>query len=272
MTEIDVQSNLKPEMVIRSLLEIAQTDEHYRRALDEIGNGPVNIAGLADVQKAYLIQGMSHSLAASLTAVIVPDIVVARHLADHLRALSPDVSDVLIWRSRDYAWTAMEASSLAVEQERLGILHRLNRLGHPDGERRLILVIVAQSLIQLIPPRPQMERLTTYISDDFTEGPDVLAERLTAAGYERVMKAEVPGQFARRGDIVDVIPVGLPENQFGSGKGIGFRTSFFDTDVDLIRLYDIASQRSIENVSAVRVPPAREINLSADEALQLSQN
>ncbi|MGI6077261.1 MAG: transcription-repair coupling factor [Fastidiosipilaceae bacterium] len=263
--------NHEPEVLIQKLLEHANSDEKYRQVLSQIGEKPVNISGLADVQKAYIIQALSQSLHTPFTAVVMPDIVAARHMADQLRALSSDASDVLVWRSRDYAWTMMEASSLDIEQSRLGILHRLNRLGKEDGDQRLTLVIAGQSLLQLIPPSATIERLTTVIDDSFTEGPEGLAARLTEAGYERVMKAEVPGQFARRGDIVDVIPVGLPENQFGSGKGIGYRTSFFDTDVDLIRKYDIATQRSIENIIAVRIPPAREVNLTEEEASSLSE-
>ena len=197
--------NHEPEVLIQKLLEHANSDEKYRQVLSQIGEKPVNISGLADVQKAYIIQALSQSLHTPFTAVVMPDIVAARHMADQLRALSSDASDVLVWRSRDYAWTMMEASSLDIEQSRLGILHRLNRLGKEDGDQRLTLVIAGQSLLQLIPPSATIERLTTVIDDSFTEGPEdwLPSDR---SWLWRVMKAEVPGQFARRGDIVDVIP------------------------------------------------------------------
>ncbi len=72
--------------------------------------------------------------------------------------------------------------------------------------------------------------------------------RLVSLGYKPAAMAEGPGQFAQRGDIVDVFP--------GEG-GAPLRFEFFGDDLDLIRSFDPVTQRSVERINRqVRIDPA----------------
>jgi transcription-repair coupling factor (superfamily II helicase) len=85
--------------------------------------------------------------------------------------------------------------------------------------------------------------------------PRALIERWLDGGYEPAAQVEGPGQFARRGGIVDVFPGGLS----GEAMGLGYRLEFWGDEIDSIRSFDPVTQRSIARVDAVFVPPASEV-------------
>ena len=78
---------------------------------------------------------------------------------------------------------------------------------------------------------------------------DHLAEQLVNLGYERTPLVENFGQFSIRGGILDIAPFHLPHP---------VRIEFFGDEVDSLRSFDFASQRSLENLEEVVIKPARE--------------
>src|SRR5690606_40838179 len=76
-----------------------------------------------------------------------------------------------------------------------------------------------------------------------------VVQSLQEMGYERVSKVETPGEFSVRGGILDVFPVTVEEP---------FRVDLFDDEVDSIRRFEPASQRSKEEVDFLLLGPARE--------------
>src|SRR5690606_29377815 len=84
---------------------------------------------------------------------------------------------------------------------------------------------------------------------------DAEKRRLESAGYRNVPQVLDPGDFAVRGGLLDVFPM---------GASVPFRVELFDEDIDSIREFDPESQRSLEKVDAVRLLPGREVPL--DEA------
>ncbi|KRN80737.1 transcription-repair coupling factor [Fructilactobacillus lindneri] len=74
-----------------------------------------------------------------------------------------------------------------------------------------------------------------------------LQKQLSSMGYVRDSMVAAPGEFAVRGSIVDIYPL---------NSEYPVRIDFFDTEVDSMRSFDPATQRSIKNIEAVRVLPA----------------
>ncbi len=72
---------------------------------------------------------------------------------------------------------------------------------------------------------------------------------LTRSGYEVLPTVEQPGTVSRRGGIIDIFPVGANHP---------IRIELFDDEVDTMRLFDIETQRSFDDVDSVRIIPARE--------------
>ena len=126
---------------------------------------------------------------------------------------------------------------------RLEVLFRL-----PEYERRIVIAPVTALMQRLAP--------TDYIrsrSLDFETGQELDLERfrgsLDAAGYRSSEQVWQPGQFALRGAVLDLWPMGSPEP---------YRLELFDTEIESIRSFDAETQRSQKKLDRVRLLPGRE--------------
>jgi transcription-repair coupling factor (superfamily II helicase) len=129
----------------------------------------------------------------------------------------------------------------------LGLLHTLN-----DG----IVILSAQSMLQRLPPVDYVAARTLSVAAGEQLGRQDFIESLSAAGYLRVPQVEEHGEYAVRGSLLDVFPMGY---------GHPLRIDFFDDDVESIRYFDTESQLSGERLESVRVLPAREVPLDDDD-------
>lgn len=82
-------------------------------------------------------------------------------------------------------------------------------------------------------------------------------QRLARAGYSRVPEVSTHGEYAVRGSILDVFPMGSRQ---------AVRVDLFDDEIDSLRWFDVETQRSTEKVAEIRLLPTREIPLD-DEAI-----
>ncbi len=98
-------------------------------------------------------------------------------------------------------------------------------------------------------------------------GDDVPMERLGKVclnlGYTRCDAVEAQGQFAVRGGIFDIFPVGFEQPA---------RIEFFDTQVESIRIIDTATQRSVSRVDKITLMPARLFCPSANKAQEIGSS
>ncbi|AZR26710.1 transcription-repair coupling factor [Xanthomonas vasicola pv. arecae] len=128
--------------------------------------------------------------------------------------------------------------------QRLAALHRL------PGLTRGVVIVPVQTLLQQLAP-------LSYIvggSFDLTVGQrldlDAEKRRLESAGYRNVPQVMDPGDFAVRGGLLDVFPM---------GADTPLRVELLDEDIDSIRVFDPESQRSLDKVDAVKMLPGREV-------------
>ncbi|MFC0677461.1 transcription-repair coupling factor [Lysobacter korlensis] len=133
--------------------------------------------------------------------------------------------------------------------QRLAALHRL-----PTLERGVVVVPV-QTLMQRLAPPKHVVGGNFDIRVGQTLDLDAEKRRLEAAGYRHVPQVLDPGDFAVRGGLLDVYPMGAEQP---------FRVELLDEDIDTIRLFDPESQRSLEKVDSIQLLPGRELPL--DEA------
>ncbi|MHC1509941.1 transcription-repair coupling factor [Pediococcus pentosaceus] len=77
-----------------------------------------------------------------------------------------------------------------------------------------------------------------------------LISDLNALGYQRVEQVEKKGEFAVRGSVVDIFPLNQDDP---------IRMDFFDIEIDSLRTFDQATQRSIENIEKIEVLPATDL-------------
>ncbi len=166
------------------------------------------------------------------------------------------------YMARDLTFYNITASH-EYEHERLRVLS-----GILGGDFDAVVTTPDASIGYTISP----ERLqSNLISVDASAplSPEELSARLVAAGYVRADPVDSPGQFAKRGGIMDVYP---PYGSFldaDGGKKSGtcaLRIEFFGDEIDRMGLFDPETQRMTETVTNAHFPPAREL-LVTNEAL-----
>ncbi|MFO7763022.1 MAG: transcription-repair coupling factor [Wenzhouxiangellaceae bacterium] len=133
---------------------------------------------------------------------------------------------------------------------------------HPDLVSRRLEVLAGladrEDGVIIAPVNALMQRLAPvgFIagrSVNFTVGEELdlnrFRERLFDAGYEASDQVWQPGQFAVRGAVFDLWPMGTPRP---------YRVELFDTEIESIRTFDAETQRSIEKMDRVELLPGRE--------------
>jgi len=157
------------------------------------------------------------------------------------------------------AWETLPHERLSPRSDtvgrRLAVLRRLRHPGADEGNGPLDVVVAPiRSVLQ-----PQVQGLADLEPVELAVGDsadlDDVVRRLSDAAYSRVDLVEKRGEFAVRGGIVDIFP---PTEEHP------LRVEFFGDDIDEIRSFAVADQRTLEPVQRLWAPPCRELLLTDD--------
>ncbi|NLB14352.1 MAG: DEAD/DEAH box helicase, partial [Gammaproteobacteria bacterium] len=140
-----------------------------------------------------------------------------------------------------------------IVSRRVATLYRL------PGVRHGVLVVPVSTLMQRLAPPGFIAGQALVVEQGQRLSLEEEKRRLEAAGYRNVPQVLDPGDFAVRGALLDIYPMGSPEP---------YRIELFDEDVDSIRTFDPETQRSLHKVDSVRMLPAREFPLDEDAGLR----
>ena len=146
------------------------------------------------------------------------------------------------------------------EHERLKVL-----FGILNSELDVVISTPDAALSYTIPPQRLKEKILKLDNKTITT-PRELCKFLTLCGYTNVDMVDGAGQFAHRGGIVDIFaPGGFYINEEGERivAELPVRIEFFGDEIDRMGLFSIETQRMIENVECIEMPPAREILANA---------
>ena len=129
---------------------------------------------------------------------------------------------------------------------------RLSTLAALPGLRRGALVVPAATLMQRLAPRSHVIGSRFDLHTGQRLDLDAEKRRLEVAGYRNAPQVYDPGDFAVRGGLLDVFPM---------GASAPFRIELLDDEIEAIRVFDPDSQRSLERTDAIELLPGREIPL-----------
>ncbi len=182
---------------------------------------------------------------------VVRDNQAAHQLESDLRTLAGDDPALPVLPFPD--WETLPYDHFSphpdIVSQRLATLHRLPALA------RGVIVVPVQTLMQRLAPLAYVVGNTFDIRVGQLLDLDAEKRRLEAAGYRNVPQVFDPGDFAVRGALLDVYPM---------GADMPFRVELFDDAIDTIRGFDPETQRSLDKVEAVQLLPGREVPM--DEA------
>ena len=189
------------------------------------------LAGYVQKTKESLLVVLPHSPALEALQV---------DLEVFLTALG-DEREVLLLPEDSYSSDFME---LGNELERTAVLSSLS-----SSTDKCIVLTTALGLIDSVPkPSYYREGCFAIKLNETVIDPEDLAKKLVELDYDNEYQVNIPGEFARRGGVLDVFPPGAAKP---------FRLEFFGDEVDSIRTFDVVTQRSIEEVSEFEIVPRK---------------
>nr|WP_163841426.1 transcription-repair coupling factor [Pseudoxanthomonas sacheonensis] len=189
--------------------------------------------------------------------VVARDTHGAHQLESDLHTLLGEGGDLPVFPFPDWETLAYDRFSPHPDiiSQRLAALHAL------PGLKRGVVVVPVQTLMQRLPPLRYVVGGSFDLKVGQTLDFDQEKRRLEAASYRNVPQVLDPGDFAIRGGLLDVFPMGATAP---------LRIELLDDTIDSIRAFDPESQRSLEKIPQVKMLPGREIpldDLSVQRAL-----
>ena len=132
------------------------------------------------------------------------------------------------------------------------ISDRLRTLYHMPQLRTGIIVVSVTSLMHKLPPKAYIAANSFNLEIGQLLHIDTMRSQLISAGYQSVSSVYEHGEFAVRGSIIDIFPMGSVQP---------FRIDLFDDEIETLQNFDPETQRSNNRVDSIRLLPGREFPL-----------
>src|SRR5512133_1725145 len=256
---------------LSGLLNSIDRWDGFQNLLERLRNGRTVAVAPIDGAKPHLVAALQARLG-------VPVLVVsarpgkARELQEQIAAWSPDPERVLLFEEPDslpYERMPSDATATAARLAAMAALaggqgtgnggqghsipHRLTPVPRPLSP---VVVASARAMMERIMSPEQLERSVATIRVGQRLPLEATLKRWVGMGYEPEAVVETPGRFSRRGGILDLFPPGSP---------YPFRIELFGDEVDSIRTFDPATQRSLERVRELVITPPHEVLPPGDD-------
>ena len=192
-----------------------------------------------------------------LTAILTADPADAQRLMDEMAFFVPDLRCAIFpdWETLPYDTFSPHQDLIS---ERLATLWRMQQGVRAETGVDVVLLPATTALTRLAPPS-FLAAYTFHFKQKQKLNEAALKSQLTLAGYNHVSQVVSPGEYAVRGGLIDLYPM---------GSLVPYRVDLFGDEVDSIRTFDPDSQRSLYPVPEVRLLPGREFPM--DEAARLA--
>jgi transcription-repair coupling factor (superfamily II helicase) len=187
----------------------------------------------------------------SMLLVVARDTREAARLEAELRFFLDRDDDPEVLHFPDWETLAYDSFSphQDIVSQRIATLQRL-----PDVHRGL-LVAPTTTLMHRVPPAEWLAGRSLVLDIGSTFDLDARRHQLAAAGYQRVETVMEHGEYAVRGALMDLFPM---------GSDVPYRIDLFDDEIESLRTFDPETQRTLETVDEVRLLPAKEFPLDAE--------
>ena len=188
--------------------------------------------------------------AKSRAVFVAADDIQMRAVADAASFFAPELT-TLAFPAWDCLPFDRSSPSLRSSAERLATLHTLQKPA--KGPTLLVTTVNAATQRTLTPFR--IRQLVAKLAPGERIDRDKLAHLLQANGYVRTDTVADPGEYAVRGGLVDLWP---------SGEELALRLDFFGDEIESVRRFDPADQRTVDRVDGFTLLPASEALLDED--------
>ena len=207
-------------------------------------NKSCQVTGCADSQLAHFISGLSDGYKQKV--IVTFSATKAKELYEDLKGFT---KDVVMYPSKDVIFFSADVHGSYILQQRLEFIEKLVE------DKPFTVIVTADAFLDKILPLEKIKENYIEIEEGATIEMEALKAKLSSMGYESVNQIDSPGQYAVRGSILDVYTL---------TDETPYRIDFWDDEVDIIKTFDVESQRSIENLTKIKIYPASEYLLDKD--------
>ncbi|MBQ5400866.1 MAG: transcription-repair coupling factor [Treponema sp.] len=142
---------------------------------------------------------------------------------------------------------------------RAGVLSKL-AVRNPSSEKPRVFVVPERALLTPVPPASYIRKLSFRLTVHQSINPVEMSERLSQMGYLRVPKVGMKGEFAVRGEVIDI---------FMPGESLPYRIIFEFDEIENIKTFDVESQTTKDSLKSVLIYPMKEVLWTEDLAKTL---
>lgn len=220
----------------------------YRKLIEDVNDlkSPIATYGIIDECIGHIAYAIKEDTNKQVL-IITHDEIKAKKIYEDIKNFDENI--VELFPNKEIMFYKVDAVSSERAIDRVKVLSRIVK-----GEPVIVVAHIESLINKIINPK-----LFIKLSIDINRGDIVdlpkLIEGLIFSGYKRESMVEAVGQFSVRGGIIDFFP---PNSQNP------YRIELFDDEIDSIRTFDIETQRSLDMVESVFVPPARELFILDD--------
>lgn len=247
------------DITLSGLTNFIRTTQGYRtlvkglRAVGDSDQRPLVRVSALETARPVLAAALQRDLKTPLLLLTAhPER--AHQLAQHLRAFARHPDDVYRFPPPDALPYERVTWDIETRRQRLDTLCALAQLAATSAngdipDRWPLIVTSARGLLtRTLPPAELSKAMLTLRRGQQLDLARLL-ERLSAIGYEMVSVVEAPGAISHRGGIVDIYP---------TASASPVRIEFFGDEIESLRAFDPATQRSSEMIEAITITPAAE--------------
>lgn len=174
--------------------------------------------------------------------IIAPDNLYVSHLLDELHFFSASTNTLQF-----PDWETLPYDHFSPHQDIISA--RLQALNGVPKRTSGAIITTAATVMQKLPPLDYVIKYSFMLAVGDKLNLDTIRHQLTKVGYHAVTQAREHGEFAIRGSIIDLFPM---------GSDVPYRIDLFDDEVDSIRIYSPETQLSLEKVDDIHLLPAKE--------------
>lgn len=205
----------------------------------------INVFGLCDSAKVHLLYAITKKTNKSSIIVCSNEYEISKFTQD-LKTVCD--LPVIYLPEKKIEYFEIDAKSREEQNQRIFAINKIL------SDEKNIVITTVNSFLENLSSFGNGKNTSFRISLNDSINTSSLASKLNDMGYEKVELVEGKGQFAIRGDIIDIFSIEYDEP---------FRIELFGDDVDNIRKFDLLTQRSIENVKEFEISSASELILTS---------
>ncbi len=241
-------------MKLHGINSIIFNSKEFKEIISMLKDGKkVNISGLIDGGKGSIIYGLFEKLDKNIFIICGTEYE-AKNIYDNLKFY---VKNALYFHPRESVFYNIEAFSPDLKYDRINVLKEI------CTEDKKILCTSIDAFTSFYMCKEDISKLYIELSKNDNYDFDKFTDDIHNLGYEKVSKVEVKGQYARRGDILDIFPI---------NSNFPYRIEFFYGDINSIKSFNVETQMSIETIDHISIVRCKEFILNEDEKDSLYNN